>query len=114
MNQSVVTINNAINFNEIKISLESINTICKNLMTKKEELEGYVKELEIVIDKVSKSWSGTPASDKFMVSMKENYCRDIKELCECLESYSNYLKNVYYEYNKINEEYYGKFSRIAV
>ncbi len=99
---------------EIKIDKASVNTIASNLNEKKEELDGYIVELKSNLEGIlSTAWKDTN-SKQYVNKMQEQYCSDLEQLSSCIESFSNYLANVYSEYELVDQETSSEVDGIEV
>lgn len=100
--------------NIIDIEESEINKIVNDLNDGIEYNNNRIKDLEGCLERVEVAWAKTSASRNYVSAMRNKYCKDLEKLNESIESYKNFLSNVYKEYKDVDEKCASELSSIEV
>lgn len=74
------------------------------LQQEKDNITNYINELDQELGAINEAWRGADAT-KYISKMKDDYSVLLNNLNECLQSYIDYLNNVYPQYENFDNEY---------
>ena len=91
----------------IAISKEGILKIVENLQMQKDNIDKYASSLKTSVDSINNAWKGADAT-LYMSKMNDDYSILLSDFTKCLQSYIDFLNQVFSEYEKHDNEYESK------
>lgn len=92
---------------EIKVKRKEINQSANKLINSSEELKKEKESVRTILGSINEVWNGLDAI-KYIEVLESKYVIELEILCDCIENYGNYLKNIPDDYTKIDELYASK------
>ena len=90
--------------NKIAISKSGVDKIVSELQSEKEKIGSYSSKLGTELGNINTSWQGTDAT-KYTEKMNDDYKVLLDEFNTSLQSYIDFLSEVYSEYKKVDEKF---------
>ena len=90
--------------NKIGITKTGIDKIVSDLQSEKDKITNYISKLDSELNSINTSWQGSDAT-KYTSKMHDDYKVLLGEFNESLQSYIDYLSEVYSEYKKVDEKF---------
>ncbi len=89
---------------KIGITKASVDNIVSELQGEQEKITSYISKLDTELGEINDAWKGSDAI-KYTEKMKADYKVLLKEFNDSLQSYIDYLSDVFGEYQKLDEKF---------